>query len=713
MSTDLSPRRQSDLERVNLEDRPKDRRFRLDVQGLRALAVSVVVLYHAGVPGLSGGYVGVDAFFVLSGFLITGLVMNEILDTGRLSVARFYARRARRILPASCAVLVATAIASYFMLDFLTATADARDARWAAVFLANIHFSALGTNYLSASTPPSPVQHYWSLAIEEQFYFIWPPIVVACALAARRWMRDRSPRMLIGIVLLVLTATSLAWSAYQTQTSATAAYFSPLTRTWELGFGALLAVGSPLVRRIPGLLGPWLTAAGLAGLATAVVAFDANTPFPGTAALLPVVGTALIVAGGTIRAGSLIERALSIAPLVWLGNLSYSLYLVHWPVLTLAKEHAGHALSLGDNLLLVLLSLALAAGLHYWLENPVRRLPSLTVSTGRSLSVGLAGMLAAAAVGTSVVTHIQDVHSISPVAVSFSTGTPLVGPATITKDVETAAVAGPVGAIVEASLAAAPDDRSPAYSNGCLVASAGVRSPATCIYGEATAKRTVVLFGDSHAAQWLPALDAAAHRDHFKVVVLTKSNCPLPQVTPYNGVLKRAFTECVQWRSWALGRIRDLRPSAVIASSTSESVSLVTSSGRVFYQDPTFEALWDSGLTKTLRDLRKSSPSVVLVGDVPKHSGLVPECLAAHLGARQACSVPLASAYVAGHAEGEISASHATKTRYVSAEPWLCTRTSCPSAIAGLVVDWDDSHLTASYSLFLSHAVALATGLGS
>jgi peptidoglycan/LPS O-acetylase OafA/YrhL len=368
-----------------------ERKFRPDVEGLRAVAVALVVLVHAGVPWIDGGYIGVDVFFVLSGFLITGLLVRERVSTGSTSMPGFYARRARRILPAATVVLIVTVLASYHWLGFLRGGVIAEDGKWTALFAANLHFASEGTQYLNILAPPSPLQHYWSLAVEEQFYLAWPLLFLTIATIAPRVSLAGK----LAAVLVLIVAASFTWSVVQTDSNITWAFFSPLTRAWELAIGALLAVSLPSLRRLPAVLGPWLSWIGLAGVIGSAFLLDGSTAFPGYAALLPVLATAMVVAGGTIapRVGS--EVVLGLPPFQVLGKWSYSLYLWHWPILQIAAQRAGHGLPLVQNLGWLAVGLALAAVVHYAIENPIRYAKPLTQHPWASLALGLCLVLAA------------------------------------------------------------------------------------------------------------------------------------------------------------------------------------------------------------------------------------------------------------------------------------------------------------------------------
>ena len=273
---------------------PGDRRFRPDIEGLRAVAVLLVVFYHAGFGGLSGGYVGVDVFFVISGFVITGVLLRERASSGRTSLVGFYGRRSRRIIPSATVVVVITVVVVYAVLGIVYGDQTAVDARWTAVFLANFHFASVGTNYLNAQQPPSPLLNFWSLAVEEQFYLVYPSLFLLAAA-----IRTRLPlyaRMRIGLVAII--TASFALSILQTTSNPTVAYFSPLTRAWELALGALVAVSTEWLSRLPKMLASVSTWVGLAAIVFASIAFNSHTVYPGSLVAVPVVGAALVIAGG-------------------------------------------------------------------------------------------------------------------------------------------------------------------------------------------------------------------------------------------------------------------------------------------------------------------------------------------------------------------------------------------------------------------------------
>lgn len=380
-------------------------RFRPDLEGLRAIAVLLVALDHANIPGLQGGFIGVDVFFVISGFLITGLLLGEVEKRGHLSFADFYARRVRRILPLAAFVTVLVMLISYPMLGVAQANTIAQDGTWTALFLGNIHFASVGTDYFARGSLPSPLQHYWSLGVEEQFYVLWPVLVGVCALAARQRRRVTFAVLAVGCIV------SLVWSIHQTGSNPTWAYFSPFTRAFELGLGALIAnsysshrMGRAGTHR-RGRSRPGRTvsnaavAGGIAAILISATTFNANSRFPGYIALVPVLGAcAVIIGGSNLEAGGA-SAILGMPMLRFVGERSYSFYLWHYPFLILAAGYVGYSLGVGWNLLLLMAAFLVSCLSFQFLENPVRhsrwlrRKPAgLTLVFGVALVIAVVGV---------------------------------------------------------------------------------------------------------------------------------------------------------------------------------------------------------------------------------------------------------------------------------------------------------------------------------
>ena len=376
---------------------PGDRRFRPDVQGLRAVAILMVVLFHAGIPGVSGGYVGVDVFFVISGFVITGVLLREREIKGRTSILNFYGRRARRIIPAASLVIIVTVAAAFHYLGSWTAHETAIDGQWAALFLANFHFAAAETNYLASQQPPSALQNYWSLAVEEQFYIVYPTIFLITASLLTRI----SLRLRLAILLVSVIVASYAFSMVFTSTNAPSAFFSPLTRAWELALGGLIVVGGRSLRRLPESLAAFLSWLGLGAIVIASVTLTSASAYPGAVVAIPVLGAGLVIAGGAAQPVWGVECLLRQKPFQLLGLISYSLYLWHWPILVIATQSRDATiLPVWDNVLLLVVATLAAVVTYRVLENPVRHSRLLIQRRWASVIMGVCLIGATLAVTT-------------------------------------------------------------------------------------------------------------------------------------------------------------------------------------------------------------------------------------------------------------------------------------------------------------------------
>jgi peptidoglycan/LPS O-acetylase OafA/YrhL len=499
--------------------------------------------------------------------------------TGRLRLGAFYGRRARRLLPAAVLVLVVTVAASWVWLSPLQARGAAWDAAAAALYVANYRFALQRTDYL-ADASPSPLQHYWSLGVEEQFYLLWPLLLLVVFVAGRRLRTRSSAGAVAGLALA--GAGSLALSLRLTARSAPWAFLSLPTRAWELAAGGLIALSASTLRRLPGVAAATLGWLGLEAIAWSIARFSAATPFPGIAALLPVGGTAAVLAAGCAAPRLGPGRVLGWWPLQAGGKLSYSWYLWHWPLLVLAPAVAGHPLGLGQNLSLAAASGLLALATVKLVEDPVRFSSWLRARPGRSLALGagLTVSAAAATMATAVLVPIPHGQGLAaPPAVIRITRPPPRARRPTTEDpaaarlaslsapvvraVAKAVTVGTVPANLEPSLESAHANQPRPVADGCLIRWLGVAS-GPCVYGSPASRRTVVLFGDSHALQWFPALDRAASAHRWRLVSLTKTTCPPVELSFWSPVLGRPYVECDRWRASMLQRIRAERPALVV-----------------------------------------------------------------------------------------------------------------------------------------------------
>jgi peptidoglycan/LPS O-acetylase OafA/YrhL len=667
---------------------PEPARHRRDIEGLRAVAVLLVVAYHCGLPFIGGGYVGVDVFFVISGFLITGLLLREAQRTGRVSIPRFYARRALRLLPASTVVVVATVAAAAWWLPPLRLSAIVSDALHTSVYAMNWRLAAIGTDYLSADAPPSPLQHFWSLAVEEQFYLVWPLLLL---IVVRRGGRG------LTAVLTVLTAGSLAVSVWQTQHNAGWAYFGAHTRAWELGVGALVAVGATRLRGLPPLPAKLLVGSGLGAVVVAALSYTSATPFPGYAALLPVLGTAAVIAGGCARPAG----PLGAPVLQSIGRLSYSWYLWHWPALLLAPYALARPLATWENVLVALGALGLAALTYALVENPVRHLATLRDRPWRGLGAGAALSLLAAALCVLIgftTAHVAGASTYRATALDPATFDIRTLPRTIADAVHLPAVPGNL----TPKLDRAAKDKPRFYREGCSGDFADPEVKKPCAYGDLTSPTTVVLFGDSHAGHWFPALEAAALQRRWKLVVVTKSACTAADGIIYLPQLKREFTECGQWRKDAWRYTRSLRPAMVVVASTYPSNDLLGVTGT---QDEAWAAAWRRSIDR----LSAPGTEVFFLNDTPWQAGSTPDCLSAHPDEPSACVRDRRGAVNLAMRRKLIEdAARAGGATVIDPVPWFCTATRCPSVIGNVLVYRDQHHITTAYSRLLAPLLAEA-----
>jgi peptidoglycan/LPS O-acetylase OafA/YrhL len=375
---------------------PGDRKFRPDVQGMRAIAILLALVYHAGLPGFSGGYVGIEVFFVISGFVITGLLLREREGTGGTSLRSFYGRRARRIIPAATLVIIVTVIVSFHSLGPLVGHETAIDGLWAALFLANVHFAAVHTNYLVAQAPPSPLLNYWSLGVEEQFYIVYPTLFLLIG-----WARKRSFRQGLTVVLVAVIVASYAWSILLTSTNAPSAYFSLFTRAWELALGGLIAVHGRYFQRIPQAWAAVASWAGLIVILVSSVTLSGSSAYPGALVAIPTLGAGLVIAAGAAQPTWGVERMLARKSFQFLAAISFPLYLWHWPILEIAAQSRGvTSLPAWESILLLLFAGVIATLTYYLFENPIRHSRYLAQRRWASLTMGLCLIAATLAVTT-------------------------------------------------------------------------------------------------------------------------------------------------------------------------------------------------------------------------------------------------------------------------------------------------------------------------
>jgi peptidoglycan/LPS O-acetylase OafA/YrhL len=701
--------------------------FRRDIEGLRALAVGFVILFHAKFLGLTGGFIGVDVFFVVSGFLITSLLINEHSSVGEISLKNFYARRARRLLPASALVIALTALASRIWLEPLRLKDIGTDAVASGGFFANILFGVRSTDYLQAGQPPSPFQHFWSLSVEEQFYIVWPALLMLLLWKSR----ERHTRAIVAVS--ILSVASLALCIWQTTQSQPWAFFGLHTRAWELGIGALVALCWKYVEQLPtnfrAVIG-WL---GLFAIVVSGLTITEKMAFPGKLALLPVVATALVLmAGQHAHWGP--QRILSLQPLQWIGARSYSIYLWHWPVLIIAESHAARALTVTERLIAIAASVIAASLSHHFLENPVRHSVSLQAKPRLALMVGGALIVMSLGVGfvlrTSSVALSTDVIAEAPVAIAStttSTTAPVVSTDSTVAPVETttslvtipegpppsivnptapidAVIAGAltdeVPANLQPSLRGASGDKPEIYDNGCHVNLISIE-PKICEYGDTTSDFTVALYGDSHAAQWFPALNQIAIDHQWRLIILTKMGCTAIDLITANSLVGPTYPGCRPWREKVLERL----------SAENVRVVFMTNSNRLTDPStgqPFADSIVKAGSATLITQLQSMGISPIVITDTPYPGTDVPICLSKAIKNVGSCAVSRDKGIRANRQQTSIDVAVENNAQYLDVSHWVCSLDTCPVITGNILMYRDSHHLTTTYVQFLTPLIEAA-----
>ncbi|HEX9178339.1 MAG TPA: acyltransferase family protein [Mycobacterium sp.] len=683
------------------------RDFRADIEGLRAVAVLAVVLFHAGFPGVTGGFVGVDVFFVISGFLITGLLWRDVSTRGSIRLLRFYGGRARRLLPASATVLVATAVVSCVLLPPLQARGVLGDAIACAVYVGNYRFAIDGTDYLASDAPPSPLQHYWSLGVEEQFYLLWPALIIGTAwlvLRARRGARSSAAPYLL--ILGIVAAASFLISLASTHSFPSWGFFSLPTRAWELAVGGLVALTASRWRRLSDRSAAIAGWGGLLLIVLTCIELNETTPYPGTAALLPVFGTALVVGAGCAVSDRGVGRALSRPVMRTIGRVSYSWYLWHWPVLLLAPALLGHSLGLAGRLVAVGVSFVLAVLTLGLIENPIRFAAPVRRSAARSLVLGAAVTAVAACAATVLLvirplpvgqgTAAAAMTVTSPAPSSTQDGAVAQMTARVQAAVTASVAVQAVPSNLSPSLAEAPGDKPTVFLNGCVRSWREVGQD-ECASGDTASATTVALVGDSHAAMWNPAFEPLAQQRHWRLETLGKVTCPLMELPITSPYLGRQYTECEQWRTDVLNRLAAERPRLIV-------VSMSRRYGADF-GFTSFDPAWVNGLSRLVSRLRATGAAVLVLGPIPDPLTTVPTCVSGHLNDAQACSPPRSEAVNDAGNATEAAATTAAGGQYADLTSLFCTTDRCPVIVGNNLVYRDDNHVTIEYAQALGPVI--------
>jgi peptidoglycan/LPS O-acetylase OafA/YrhL len=663
-------------------------RVRPEIQALRAVAVAVVVVCHFWPDALPGGFIGVDVFFVISGFLITSHLLREVDRTGTVSLPAFWARRARRILPAALLVLAFCAAGTAIYVPDVNWQQFFAEIRASAAYVQNWQLAHSAVDYFARGESPSPVQHFWSLSAEEQFYLVWPVLILIGATIHRH---------AIAVALAGVTAASFAYSILKTGADPAAAYFITPTRAWEFGAGGLLALFSPATAT-PALRSA-VSWAGLALIAYASIAFSAATEFPGYAALAPVLGSIAVIWAGVPERRWAPTRAYELRPVQYVGDVSYGIYLWHWPLLVLAPYAFAGGVPRGS---LLAVTLVLSALTKRFVEDPVRGGPFLRRRrsgwTFAAAAVATGLVVAASAEGSAQFDRVVQKAELQTRAILASNprcfgaaahdpAKPCSNPALRLK-----VVPSPAEAHLRRNFPC-----NLVETRGYLyVCSFGVKPEAV--------QATVALVGDSHAAHWRAALDGVAKRRHWFGYSLSHTGCPL-STTVHNSLKGVERAQCLGWNRQVLAWLKRHPEISTLI------VSAIAGGERDHQTDAAggYLAAWNR--------LPPSIRQIVVIRDTPRVRGATDDCVTRAISANRqagpACRIPRGEAMAP---DPEVAAARRLRSRpvqVVDMTRYICDPGWCEPVIGGVLVYKDQNHLTETYGKTLSPYLGRAIGAGS
>ena len=688
---------------------PKDRSpehaeptgFLPHVQGLRAIAVLCVVLYHFWPGRFPGGYVGVDVFFVISGFLITAHLMRELTATGTVRLGQFWARRARRLLPASLLVLLVCALVagSAYLTPTSALPAEVREIIASTFYVQNWYLALTSADYLNNAGDPTTVQHYWTLSLEEQFYLLWPLLLLLAAWIGVRWFRGARRRAVL-VAIGIVTLVSFAFNVWLTLTDPAPAYFVTFGRMWQFGVGALIAL-VPLLRIRNAAASFVLGWAGILALAVVTFRFDAQTPFPGYMAAIPTLAAAAVIAASRTERWWYPTRVLSIRPAQFVGDISYSLYLWHWPLIVIAPSVPFWGLTIWHRLALLALCFVLAWLTKRFVEDPVRSWKVLTSRPPRvTLWASLVAMVlvAATAGGAWAVNApayrdgIQAIEQLRADPPECFGAAAALDPGCEEADFGAQILPAPGFAGVDR-----PEDAQ------CFVQLNDAR-PVSCEFGsDAADAPRVALVGDSHAYQLLPTFQRLADERGWHLTTWFKGACPwndTPLSTP--GAFGAA---CTDWRAGVESAMADADLDVVFTAALA--TTPYSSAGYPTAQDAAVAGYREAWGRMLDRDV-----PVITVVDNPVWPTDPNKCLRTRDVAE--CDAPRADVLVAEDPLRD-AAQGLDGVTLIDATDAFCDDEVCWPVVGGANIYRDQDHLTVTFadSLAPQYAAAIEEALGA
>ena len=665
---------------------------RWDVQGLRAFAVLAVVVYHLWPAQLRGGFVGVDVFFVISGYLITGHLLREQAATGRIRLGRFWSRRAKRLLPGAFLTILATGAGVLLVVPSALWAQYGRELIASTVYVQNWVLAASSVDYLASDDQASPFQHFWSLSVEEQFYIALPLLLVLVTLAVRRRVSPATTaRLLLGTVIVL----SLVWSVVQTSTNPGVAYFSTVTRAWEFALGGFAATfRMPVAQSAAGHLVRSIAAvAGAVVLLVSLVVITPSTPFPGIAAAMPVVGATLLV---TFGARTVVESLGALGPVAFVGRISYSLYLWHWPLVVIVPIALGQPLDGVTKPAVLVLSLLLAAATTVWFEEPLRFSGWVGALRPRWVAaLGVVSTLVVVALGSSTIAavHVQEVRAASVAEQSAEDSASCFGAAARISSPEPCVDPRLTDVRVPAPAAAEDDDanRAACWNGAFRVCRLGAES--------GYSKRLIVI-GDSHSNALLGAYDAIGRDNGWRIDLAGTGGCYLT-TAQQDALNDQGVRGCNRWKQQAIRYVQEHRDQAdalvVTHSATQMAVTASTDAER--------DARTEAGLVDAWTQAAGDQLPVIAIRDNPVPRRDVVVCVSRMSGPTDAsCDQPRSEALARTDSSAEAVAQFTAaggRGTLIDLTPYYCDRTTCPAVIGGVLVYRDTSHITATWATSL------------
>lgn len=664
------------------------------LQGIRALAVILVLIFHYNSDTLPGGFIGVDIFFVVSGFIITRLILFEIENTGRLDLIRFWARRIRRLLPIATLVLLVTLWLSYYFIDETRIVAISSQILYCAIYIVNWIFANQSIDYAMQRADPSPVLHYWSLSIEEQFYIFWPICLALIAFIPYSRRNQKLRIRLITIFFILITIASFSWSVFSSLgNDFKASYFVTTTRVWQLSIGGLVAVAKNKKNSLNlnyGLIASWI---GFLGLIFCSIWLSLNFRYPGWIAILPVIGTVLLIISEKGGEWSLVP-IFEWKPIQYIGDLSYSIYLWHWPVyifLPFIENHYSLKFDLTERWLpYIIITVLLSIISKHCIEDPFRHgYLSRLLKQKRAYGFGLFLILMTVSISLKVKSDTETKIDYAKAVFLNSIDSNYPGAAvydqnyTIKLNTEVQIQPDPL---------IAKHDRPDLYDDGCDLKQ--TFEAVGCKYGSNESNIRIFLVGDSHAAQYAPALQKLSAENQWQLTVFEKAACPLADIDIRFSETGEIKSDCQSWKKQVIDIIIEERPSLVIVSGGLPNLY------RGYYWLPTDMEIV-AGYVSIWQAFQLKSIPILAIRDNPRPKQDIPSCVAQYRTNVELCSMQR-SVVLDSNFDPLINAAKLTNTPLLDLTNYFCKDEICPAVIGNLLVYRDGDHLTASYSKSLS-----------